>query len=72
MREEIKISTPSITLGQLLKLANIFDSGGMIKHYIQTEGVLVNGVREYRRGRKLYPNDTVTVDDIGSFTIKKS
>lgn len=68
--EEIEINTPYITLGQLLKLANIFDSGGMIKTYLTDHGVIVNGHQEYRRGRKLYHHDTVIVEDIASYIVK--
>lgn len=59
--EKIVIETEYITLGQLLKLTNLFDSGGMIKHYLQDEGVLVNGETEHRRGRKLYEKDLVSL-----------
>lgn len=69
--EEIEIKTDYITLGQFLKLANILDSGGMIKIYIQETGVLVNGERDYRRGRKLYDEDLVEVDQVGKFVVKK-
>lgn len=71
VEQEITIETEYITLGQFLKLANIFESGGMIKGFLQTEGVLVNNEREHRRGRKLYPNDVVTVDQIGEFVVTK-
>ena len=70
LSEEIEITTTYITLGQFLKLANIFDSGGMIKSYIRETGVLVNDEREYRRGRKLYPNDVVKIDQLGTFIVK--
>lgn len=59
--EKIVIDTEYITLGQFLKLTNLFDSGGMIKHYLQDEGVLVNGETEHRRGRKLYEKDSVSL-----------
>lgn len=59
--EKIVIDTEYITLGQFLKLTNLFDSGGMIKHYLQDEGVLVNGETEHRRGRKLYEKDLVSL-----------
>ncbi|MGM8212871.1 S4 domain-containing protein YaaA [Virgibacillus sp. W0430] len=67
--EKIPIHTPYITLSQLLKLANIFDSGGMIKAFLQDEGVYVNGELEHRRGRKLYPNDVVAVGEVGKFIV---
>lgn len=71
MKQEINIKTPYIALGQLLKLANVFDSGGMIKQYLQTEGVLVNDEQEHRRGRKCYPGDVITIKEVGSFVVKE-
>lgn len=61
--EKIYIDTPYITLGQLIKLLNIFDSGGMIKHFLQDEGVIVNDEREHRRGRKLYEHDVIEINE---------
>lgn len=61
--EEIVIEDEFITLSQLLKLANIFESGGFIKKYIQDVGVFVNDELEKRRGRKLYDGDLVNVED---------
>lgn len=73
MHEKIEISTEFITLGQFIKLANILESGGMIKSFLQEEGVLVNGELEHRRGRKLYPNDVVEVEGSGSYiTVKQT
>lgn len=69
--EEIYISTDEIPLGQFLKLTNIFDSGGMIKRYIQDRGVLVNETVEKRRGRKLTAGDLVQIDEVGTFIVKK-
>jgi len=59
MTNEIKIDTEFIKLEQLLKLASIVDSGGIAKMIIQDELIKVNGEIETRRGRKLYPGDTV-------------
>ncbi|MBY7141516.1 S4 domain-containing protein YaaA [Virgibacillus sp. NKC19-3] len=72
MHEEIEINTEFITLGQFIKLANILESGGMVKTFLQEEGVLVNGEWEHRRGRKLYPSDVVKAQDVGSFIVAKS
>lgn len=69
MHEEIEINTSYITLGQFIKLANVLDSGGMIKSYLQDQGVIVNGELEHRRGRKLYPNNIVEVEGIGSYIV---
>lgn len=62
MLEEVKITTEYITLGQLIKRLNILESGGMIKVFLKEEGALVNGEFEHRRGRKLYPGDTLEID----------
>lgn len=69
MKEKISISTEFITLGQLIKLANILESGGMIKAYLKDKGVLVNGEREHRRGRKLYLGDEVHIEEVGTFIV---
>lgn len=60
--QKVKITTEYIELGQLIKRLNILDSGGMVKFYIKEQGVLVNGEMEHRRGRKLYPDDTVQIE----------
>ncbi|WP_188456210.1 S4 domain-containing protein YaaA [Virgibacillus oceani] len=69
MHEKIEIETEYITLGQFLKLANIFESGGMIKGFLQEQGVDVNGEKEHRRGRKLYEDDVVEIDNAGSYIV---
>ena len=49
----------TIPLDKFLKLAQVAQSGGEAKLLIQSGAVLVNGVVETRRGRKLRPGDTV-------------
>lgn len=67
--EGIQISTSYITLGQFIKLANIFDSGGMIKAFLNDQGVLVNNEVEHRRGRKLYVDDIVKIEQLGTYKV---
>lgn len=50
-----------ITLGVLLKLAGIIDTGGQAKWFLNENAVLVNGEEENRRGRKLYHGDEILV-----------
>lgn len=69
--EKVMIETEYIPLGQFIKLLNILDSGGMVKAFLQDEGVFVNGEREHRRGRKLYPDDVVEMEDIGTYIVTK-
>lgn len=71
MKEKIKITTEFITLGQFIKLANIFESGGMIKSFLKEEGILLNGEKEHRRGKKLYPGDVVEIENAGIFIVEK-
>lgn len=52
----------SIQLDRFLKLAQVVQSGGEAKLLIQSGAVRVNGQPETRRGRKLKPGDTVTVN----------
>ncbi len=59
----MKINTQYITLGQLLKFAGLAHSGGDIKYLLENSDILVNGEQENRRGRKLYPNDKINIDD---------
>lgn len=61
--EKIKIRPPFIKLGQLLKFINIIESGGSEKEYLETHDILVNGEIERRRGRKLYNQDIVKIND---------
>lgn len=52
-----------IRLGQLLKLADVVDSGGEARDLLAYERVLVNGEPETRRGRQLRHGDLVTLTD---------
>ncbi len=58
---KIRIKTNYVQLQQLLKLADLIDSGGQAKIYLNENKVLVNGELENRRGRKLYPKDIIEV-----------
>ena len=59
---EITIKTPFIKLEQLMKLANLTDTGGFAKNLIQNGDVSVNGEVCTMRGKKIRNGDTVTVD----------
>ncbi len=48
-----------IRLGQLLKAADIVDSGAEAKGLLAEGDVTVNGEPEERRGRQLRPGDVV-------------
>lgn len=57
-----KLNSEYIKLDQFLKMAGIIQTGGEAKFYLEENIVLVNGVEERRRGRKLYPGDIVNVE----------
>ena len=59
----VKINTEFITLGQLLKMTDWISSGGEAKFAVKELDITVNGEKEDRRGRKLYPGDKVTIED---------
>ncbi len=52
----------SIRLGQLLKLADLVESGAEVKDVLIAGAVRVNGDPEERRGRQLRSGDVVQVD----------
>lgn len=60
---DVPIRDESIRLGQFLKLANLIDSGAEAKSLIAEGQVSVNGEVDTRRGRQLWPGDTVVIED---------
>ena len=58
---KLRKDEPFITLGILLKIAGIIDTGGQAKFFLAENTVLVNGEEENRRGRKLYHGDLIQV-----------
>nr|WP_279190901.1 S4 domain-containing protein YaaA [Limosilactobacillus oris] len=68
--KKIMIDRPFITLGQLLKEEAIIPTGGAAKWYLKENTILVNAEADNRRGRKLYPGDTVTLPDHRQLTIE--
>ena len=63
MNRRIPIRGEMIRLGQLLKLADVVDSGGEARELLDSGTVTVNGEPEDRRGRQLHPGDVVAAAD---------
>ena len=61
--EEISVGPDGIRLGQLLKLANLVETGGEVRPLLTTGRVTVNGAVETRRGARLRSGDVVAVGD---------
>ncbi len=59
---EVPISSDTIRLGQLLKLADAVDAGSDVKELLSAGQVTVNGEVETRRGRQLVRGDEVSTD----------
>lgn len=58
---ELRQDEPYITLGVLLKIGKIIQTGGEAKFFLSENKVLVNGEEENRRGRKLYQDDRIEI-----------
>lgn len=55
----VSVGPPGIRLGQLLKLANLVETGGAARTLLESGEVRVNGEVEVRRGRQLAAGDLV-------------
>lgn len=64
------IDTEFITLGQFLKLADLIQSGGQAKFFLKENNLFVNGKQEERRGKKLFTNDIIKIENVGEYQIK--
>lgn len=58
----ITITTEFIKLQDLLKFANLVETGGEAKEFIQGGEVQVNGETCTMRGKKIRPGDVVAFD----------
>jgi ribosome-associated protein len=56
---DVLIRGDTIRLGQLLKLADVIDSGAHAREFLADGSVTVNGEPDTRRGRQLHPGDVV-------------
>lgn len=61
-KQETEITTELIKLDQLLKLAQLADSGAIAKEMILDGIASVNGEVCTMRGKKIFPGDVVTVE----------
>lgn len=59
----IKLRDEYIKLGQALKAAGIAENGVDAKYMIQDGEVLLNGKKEFQRGKKLHEGDEVLCRD---------
>ena len=71
LNKKVNIFSEYITLQQLLKLADVISSGGQAKSFLATNTVVINGVNDTRRGRKLYVGDTIVINNHLCLTLTK-
>ncbi|WZL73165.1 RNA-binding S4 domain-containing protein [Clostridiaceae bacterium 35-E11] len=62
--EKLQIQGEYIQLDKMLKFVDLVQSGGHAKIMIQEGEVKVNGITEYKRGKKLKEGDVVEVEGI--------
>lgn len=67
----MKIKTEFITLGQLIKYLSLVGSGGEVKYFLSENTIFVNGEIENRRGKKLFIDDLVTINENRYRIVKK-
>ena len=60
---DVEVGERGIRLGQLLKLANLVETGGAARGLLESGEVRVNGEVESRRGRQLGAGDVVECGD---------
>lgn len=56
---DVEVGERGIRLGQLLKLANLVETGGAARGLLEAGDVRVNGEVETRRGRQLVAGDVI-------------
>lgn len=67
---KIFINTPYIKLSQFLKFSGILTNGSESKKFLETNNVMVDGISEKRRNRKLYDGSKVSVNNKNYLIIK--
>ena len=68
--QKVEIETDFIKLDALLKFAAVVQTGGEAKMMINDGFVSVNGEICTQRGKKIYPDDKVTIDDLRITVVK--
>ncbi|WP_239253817.1 S4 domain-containing protein YaaA [Listeria ilorinensis] len=72
MAEVVKIDREFVTLGQLLQMTEVVQSGGMAKAFLSEHPIYINGEQDNRRGRKLRNGDVILIPGKGKVKIEIS
>lgn len=62
--KKIKIKTEYITIGQFIKYIGLVSQGSDIKSFIIENKIYVDGEIENRRGRKVYRQSIIKINDL--------
>lgn len=60
-----------IKLGQLLKYLNLIASGAEAKEYLLLNEIFINGIKDSRRGKKIFNGDQILIQDTKYFIVEK-
>lgn len=60
-----------IKLGQLLKYFDFISSGAEAKEYLLSNKILINGIHENRRGKKIFYGDEILIKNKKYFIMEK-
>lgn len=61
--KKFMLNGPFMTLGQFLKANDYISSGGEAKFFLYSNDVFLNGEKITQRGKKLYHDDLVKVEN---------
>ncbi|QTU82956.1 S4 domain-containing protein YaaA [Carnobacteriaceae bacterium zg-C25] len=67
----VEINENYITLGQVLKIADVISSGGMAKWYLANHTVYLDGELENRRGKKVYHGSIIELENGTKIIVKQ-
>ncbi|WP_251441705.1 RNA-binding S4 domain-containing protein [Veillonella intestinalis] len=68
---QVEIHTPYIKLDQLLKFEQIIGTGGQVKFLLDDQKITVNGEICHEKRKKIYPDDIVEIQGIGTLLVIK-
>jgi ribosome-associated protein len=69
MTKDIAIKTEKIQLDQFLKWADIIQSGGQVRVFLDEQRIYINQVLCHEKRKQLHPGDIVDIKGVGSYRV---
>lgn len=69
MTKDIAIKTEKIQLDQFLKWADIIQSGGQIRVFLDEQRIYINQVLCHEKRKQLHHGDIVDIKGVGSYRV---